>query len=62
MVVIKRFLIGFTVFSLNSIVVLLILCGVGALDLNRKLEFFAFAIPVIYITMISCFFLIRVKC
>lgn len=62
MAIIKRFLIGFTVFALNLMTVVLVICGVGALELSREIGFFAFAIPVIYMAMISCFFLIKVKC
>ena len=62
MIVIKRFLIGFTVFTLNLITVFLIICGAGALELSSGVGFVVFVIPMIYIALISCFFLIKMKC
>ena len=59
---IKRFLIGFTVFILNITTTFLIVYGVGALELSKGIEFALFIAPVTYVSLVSFYFLIKVKC
>jgi len=59
---IKRFLIGLSVFVLCFMSIGLVVCGVGALELSKKTEFFVFVIPTSWVAFLNCYFLIKVKC
>jgi hypothetical protein len=62
MVILKRFFIGVSVFVMCFMSVGLIMCGVAALDLPKKIEFFVFIIPVTWVSCTSCYVLINAKC
>jgi hypothetical protein len=58
----RRFFIGLSVMLLCGLSVGLIMCGVGALELTKKIEFLVFVIPTSWVAFLNCWFLIKVKC
>lgn len=56
---IKITLTGFSVMVLCFASISLIMCGVSALELDKKIEFIAFVVPTSWIAFASAYFLIK---